>query len=359
MLGKPSKSRHRSNEKLVYFNSNDYHGVHFLSDEAANAGYERGSLHRDASVMERGIGSLLTPDITRQAMQAENELLRILIRHYSARSTLRNVMNARSAIGTSIDLEWSCGTKSWLFDALMNKDELFPPSLRDPKEILDFLASLPDCPRQAFSRRPSSKNSSSNRNVDHEEPVHDKPVTSTQSDGESLDYLFLEPSESVDVQGGYDFRLDLEVQLQYCTLLQGSATRKLHKLQGEMETVLEKLSLANSTNDHSAANSTEGNAGSLQEEFHHLALQLRNGTQALQSLARSAKHMTLRQLHERNANRIDGRLSQTLQDELASKLDEHLTNIKERQWPTDIDRFQEESEVMEDGRYSVDRIETR
>jgi hypothetical protein len=68
-------------DNLVYFNSNDFHGHQFLTNDAIDAGYTSRPVKRDPSLLEKGVASLIEKDIGSMAVTAENSLLRVLVLH--------------------------------------------------------------------------------------------------------------------------------------------------------------------------------------------------------------------------------------------------------------------------------------
>jgi hypothetical protein len=90
-------------DNLVYFNSNDFHGHQFLTNDAIDAGYTSRPVQRDPSLLEKGVASLIEKDIGSMAVTAENSLLRVLVLHGAARTTAKNMIDARRAVSSGID----------------------------------------------------------------------------------------------------------------------------------------------------------------------------------------------------------------------------------------------------------------
>jgi DNA primase catalytic core len=138
--------------KPVYFNSNDYHGLRFLTSSAAEAGYIPNLVDCDLSVISNGlgVGVLLQSDHVKLQALAEDELLKVLVLHSSTRGALKNALAARSAVGSPSELEWSSSEKEWLYSRLvLNADR--PPNAASPEGLRSYLTELPDCPVKAFS----------------------------------------------------------------------------------------------------------------------------------------------------------------------------------------------------------------
>ena len=79
--------------ELVYFNSNEYHGRRFLTNEAMEAGYSNSNFRPDASFVEKGIGSLVQKDENALTNDAEDAILRTLVRFPSTRTVIKNVID--------------------------------------------------------------------------------------------------------------------------------------------------------------------------------------------------------------------------------------------------------------------------
>jgi hypothetical protein len=137
-------------DSLVYFNSNDFHGHQFLTNDAIEAGYTSRAVKRDPSFVEKGVASLVEQDIPIMAIAAEDSLLRVLVFHLAARTTAKNMLAARVAVNSGIAIEWSSKENEWLFASLVEKLDRIPPDCHGPAELRSFLAGLPDVPIGAF-----------------------------------------------------------------------------------------------------------------------------------------------------------------------------------------------------------------
>jgi hypothetical protein len=152
-------------DNLVYFNSNDFHGHQFLTNNAIDAGYTSRPVKRDPSLLEKGVASLVEQDIGSMAVTAENSLLRVLVLHGAARTTAKNMIDARRAVDSVIDIEWSCYEKEWLFASLVEKRDMIPPDCHGPADLRSFFAALPDVPADAFDEHDDGEDVSTEQNV--------------------------------------------------------------------------------------------------------------------------------------------------------------------------------------------------
>lgn len=137
---------------FVYFNSADFNGHQSLTDDALSAGYtNRRTMKPDASIVERGIASVVEQDISSMILGAEDALLRALVQCSPARTTAKNMLDARSAVSSADDILWSCPAKEWLFKRLIGNSNELPVGLNHrPSELRAFFANLSDAPEEAF-----------------------------------------------------------------------------------------------------------------------------------------------------------------------------------------------------------------
>jgi uncharacterized protein YjbI with pentapeptide repeats len=61
------------------------------------------------------------------------------------------MIDARRAVSSGIDIEWSSYEKEWLFASLVEKRDMIPPDCHGPAELRSFLVILPDVPTDAFA----------------------------------------------------------------------------------------------------------------------------------------------------------------------------------------------------------------
>ena len=140
-----------SPEKPIYFFSNEYHGRQFLTEEAKKAGYSAGNVKPNVDFFTQGAASLVTQDLVRMRLDAEDVLLRTLIRCDSSRSILKNMMEARYAVGSDVEIDWSCSEKEWLFNRLVLEAQFMPSNFSCLSELRLRMSSASDCPPGAFS----------------------------------------------------------------------------------------------------------------------------------------------------------------------------------------------------------------
>ena len=157
-FGAPStegSQKAKRRQSLVFFNSNDFHGDQFLTKEAEDAGYARGKVIKDAALLEKGIGVLISNDQEYQGALAEERLLRNLVLYPPARSAMRDAVSTSDATGVSPEIDWSTIERAWLFDILVAKGREIPISANtDPQMLWKFLSKRRDAPQGAFATNP-------------------------------------------------------------------------------------------------------------------------------------------------------------------------------------------------------------
>jgi hypothetical protein len=140
-------------KKAVYFNSNEYHGNQFLTQEAIMAGYKDEAIKRDSRVFENGITSLLQLNENDASVSAEDSLLRMLLLFSSARKSLKTGIGISYASGSDETIEWSSSSREWLFSCLVEQEADIPPGIVGPADVemlREYLATRPDAFPGAF-----------------------------------------------------------------------------------------------------------------------------------------------------------------------------------------------------------------
>jgi hypothetical protein len=186
-------------DNLVYFNSNDFHGHQFLTNNAINAGYTSRPVKRDPSLLEKGVASLIEKDIGSMAITAENSLLRVLVLHGAARTTAKNMIDARRAVSSDIDIEWSCIEKEWLFASLVERRDMIPPDCHGPAELRSFLAALPDAPTDAFDEHDDVADVS----TEHKIATSEEGAEVTGLVDDALDHHLSDTTHSADADNSF------------------------------------------------------------------------------------------------------------------------------------------------------------
>ena len=316
-------------ERTVYFASNQYHGSHFLTDEAAMAGYSHHNLRPDPAFVEKGVGVLLQQDFQMLRAASEDMLLRCLVQHSSARTSVKNSLDARKALHSHVLLEWSCPSREWLFHLLTSESSCIPSDVRSPKALREFLMSLGECPKGAFGTPGSVDASFSLTQVD-------------ETDSEALDSLepyFLKQETSLLENIGHE-RAELQAQESLSSFMWGSTLHRLQDLQHQLVTMEEDPLTFLRNEDTQPDNFTNFvdvpqlmSANQIESETFDnasrdaLVQELNDVTRSLKSLAASSKRIRGQLLDQATSLGMEGHLSTALQKKLGAQLDDHLNAV--------------------------------
>eukprot|EP00980_Cylindrotheca_fusiformis_P010101 scaffold2243_cov122-Cylindrotheca_fusiformis.AAC.17 len=140
-------------KKPVYFNSNEYHGNRFLTEEANLAGYKDTTIDRDCRLFEKGVSSILQFSESKAPKTAEDSLLGMLLMFSSARKSLKAGIEVSYASGSNKTIEWSSPARKWLFSCLVDEEADIPQHIVDPSDLemlRTYLSARPDAPPFAF-----------------------------------------------------------------------------------------------------------------------------------------------------------------------------------------------------------------
>ena len=141
-------------DNIVYFNSNDYHGKQFLTQEAVDAGYTSNvPSPPDRSFLQRGVATLIKEDPNAMIARGEETLLSNLVQYGAARSAIKTAMASSDATGSRTEIEWSNRDFEWLFTYLVEREHEIPSTyLKDLNwiHLREYLASREDAPAGAF-----------------------------------------------------------------------------------------------------------------------------------------------------------------------------------------------------------------
>jgi len=411
-----------ASDPVIYFNSNVYHGNQFLSNEAVEAGYDTSrAVNRNPSSIENGVASLVEQDTDSMALAAEDALLRVLVLHGAARTTAKNMLEARNAVHSGISIEWSCEKKQWLFSSLVQKVDKIPPTCRQPQELRSFLASLPDVPvgalqgnttavmtlvdgaidgiaddfdRHGFQSEDGHGDSFADPNtilsdegtlhaamtipaIDEPGNVGSVPLSvdrkplvpnassSTATAENSLDQYFVAQDDfsTMTVANGGDsvsgeVRGELCVQELLATLLWATTSKRASAIQKEFISAFNAMNETTNVEDggdNESITTTDSNGEApmekarLESNLQRLAADLRETNISLQQLAESAKRITSRLMDQGAMDGLEGRVSISLQEEIAAKVDAHLQSIV-RGAPTQRDAVSDRDMLLGDSR---------
>jgi len=343
------RSRRRQHKDIVYFGSNRYHGNKFLTEDAAKAGYARGRVKADPSLLQRGLSSLVRPDFDVVASNAEDLLLKSMVRNRFARTVLKNLMHARKAVGSEVEIAWTSKEKGWLLQHLIDDADHFPEFFESQEELRSYIA-----PRWNCSQNDDVPLS---RKDDNAAPKPESESTSCEIDDPRWDIfeaLFI--SEEADgpdaiVEVSDAAQCELSVQQYYVTFLWASSVRRVHWLEEQLEATSSKLRLLSTENGNETLASSDYSSDDeesqkqepaeapqyqvndeeteiLGKEYNLLTSELSIATRTMQSLANSVKRLTTKIVDETVRDGLIGMVSPGLRNDLVSEVEDFAANFE-------------------------------
>lgn len=276
-------------EKNVYFNSVEYNGYQFLTEDASLAGYSLDGVKvkPDASVLRNGIASIIEHDIESMLYEAESALLRLLVRSRKSRLAARNMLTTNRLCSVELhekSILWSSNAKRWLFECLVgiNSEVVLEDLPDDVCKLRVLLATLPNIPSGSFSKVMSQKRNdgvlatdkidrpNSRKKTDEIEMIGDEVVTMTIQGTDDIDSVLGEldsffyddtinynsdASLSASMDPYQESRADLRVQELYTYLL--SASKDVHLKRLRIDILAHSLPPARSEDNASNVNDQE------------------------------------------------------------------------------------------------------
>jgi DNA primase len=345
------KNTWRKKEKSIYFNSNDYHGHQFLTEDAMDAGYVNRNVRRDPSFVEKGVACLVYRDTELMLKTAEDNMLTTLVDCPSARTVLKNMLDARSATGSSNLVEWTNTEKEWLFSTLVYSSSSIPEGCTNRTELMRFLKRIPDCPPQAFIHTTVSANRNSNSKKDFtkslpessNEVIGGKEIygrfdTYSKVGNGTLSLFFNGVRNDLDSAASLNVtRVNVLTQERWAAVLWASTAHQARQIREEL------LSLSNAMEGRTATgiknvrfavspevtlssdHPVEGDGNPCDStRLRDLTIALQNKNRVLQTLSDSSKRLWTKLVDETLSDGIEGHVSASLQMDLSVRLDEYL-----------------------------------
>ena len=370
-----------SENKLVYFNSNTFHGNKFLTKEAREAGYGESDISYDASEIGLGIPALLEQDADKLLLDAEDRLLRALVHYPSARAAVKGAVMATLKSGTGPALiEWSIQDREWLFECLADSPGRSPLPLElqeggTASQLRGYLAELSDAPEGAFDSVISGDNRPSQNNAmqDEESPMEESGIDGEALDPSPFDDASSTPSNSkgrletyfahndeADSLSQYqqselsrETRAELLVQETLATMLRATALKRmvLLKRRWMVAAAALELRLNENADGRNNENSTsilaiddaepKGDAENSDTDIEELSSlcsslgeQLSEAMQTVKELDESSKRIGSRLMDYCSADGSSYRMSIAKHERFTKMLDDHLENLPEDPKPT-------------------------
>lgn len=304
--------------KPVYFNSNDYHGQKFLTEDAELAGYGLQNVRTDvSSLVQKGVASLVESDASYMLVAAENAILRILVQYPATRPCIRNIADARQAAGAKERIPWSDPAKEWLFGNLVELPDGEAPEFGNETSVLQFLETLPEAPAEWFGATQSNEQQSLPGGppgallacFDCGVPFHNNPSDKTELD---------------------DDRVQLLAQESFSNLLRAASAHRVDALR----TKLDGLALPSETMVSGNSSDASGNSTALRQtdvltpamtdELGNLTVAIRDAVRQQQSQIEASQRLSHRILSEAQGGIREGQMSESFRQKLLSEVDEFL-----------------------------------
>jgi hypothetical protein len=358
----------------VYFNSNEYHGGNFITEEALSAGYINGFVPRDPELLTKGINSLVDLQADQVLDSAENDLLRCLLQFPSTRESLQRIIaTSNRSSGSKDQITWTSPDKLWLFRRLSSNDPVLIAFGKD--NLIDFqahLSSQQDALPGAISKPadpgtvgltqqsheietlPPAGDNAETRIDEDGQVVQQKPVSDTQSqatislqpgetDGETvvhrgrLDHLF---DTTQSMEGTFvlpEDKVALRAQEAYYTMLWSSSIQKLSRKKQELAEMALQLPYTNKTTEDGnpiAGTGTYLNSSLLEdtiglEAYQSLSADIHHASEQVQLLTGALEGLSSRLIQK--ALPADGWHSRKINSdykELSARLSQHMNELE-------------------------------
>lgn len=369
MLGSPGANSFSSRPftEAVYFNSVDFNGNQFLSDEALDAGYKRErAMPAKTTVVTSGIASLVQQDYVHAATVLEDAILRTLVKSSEARRTARELLESRPSL-CGDTMVWSHPQKRWLFETLVFKESALElsGSLSDTRS---FLVRQEDAPAESFDTLQNVSDSTAALNdtiADRNKGILEQYFSETLP--VSNDGLFSEIDENLP---------NLHIQEVLGQFLWISAFRRVEKIRDEFqksplylpaestdENVTARILMSNDTllgNDQ-AVSCTQAINLCGNETQHSISLaagELRDAINSAKAMKQSSVRITSNVMDESLSTGI-GQLSMSKRRKLVVEVDQHVKNVTlskgyvgqfgdERSMLSDLVNVEEDDECFEE-----------
>lgn len=358
----------------MYFNSNEYHGDQFLTDEAESAGYLNSFVLKDPDILVKGLGSLVGTSNEEFHLSAENELLRTLVHFSSARSSLQRIINIGNEAGSQDIISWTSPAKCWLFDRLMRdnttlqdfdrtnlasfqsllsaEDKPCPEALTSPNGLLEDscgnLTSVPTDQESTSQRGEMRDRDASLEGVGSavSTKLQSKSALGDEQKG-ALDFLF-EKATAVEDFLSLELSEDevaLRVQECYCTLVWSASVQRLRQKQQTwflLKAEQDKAIESSPENELDVSSDLE----LVKRECEVLGAEIKTSSEQVRLLAGALRSQSSRLVQRAMIQSLEA----TWQDDysiLSSRLSKHIAELD--QWvPADSeDQEIEESESYE------------
>ena len=319
------KSNNYNRFRPVFFNSNEYHGKKFLTDEAKAVGYTGDITIKEdpAKIFEKGVGILAERDTDSVAWVVEDALLRELILYPPARAFVLKWCLGKQAVGTVSnvedgfqDFQWSSKEKKWLFHVLVLEDnrQLDSAGARKPAAVRRLLSTRNDAPPGAFA--------SSSWDADGLGDPSFPPTSFSDDDAPGLlDNLFAELStmeEELSSSSSSPTHMEYNLRGLLGEMSWVSARRESEFIEQQLLNLSKKMDSGVSEEDHNDSLSDKADLLSL---FKENVNKLNEVTQRLRSVDEMRHRTSALALDANNALKVEGRISTSQRAKMLSEIE--------------------------------------
>lgn len=362
----------------MYFNSNEYHGGNFITEEALSAGYSNGFVPRDPGLLTKGINSMVDLKEDQVLEAAENDLLRCLLRFPSARESLQRIIDVNLSSGSEDEIMWTHPEKLWLFRRLTSQDHdlkafgrgnliEFQSYLSSQQDALPGAISEPNEPEKSGLTRQNRENEmspspsfaqgdtsghgiggdgktiepASTTDVESQQaitPQHGRIGSSVIQQKGRLDHLFYEWSSAEDGFVLPEDKVALRAQEAYYTILWSSAVQRLSRRKQEL---IDTMAIMSPDTNHTTEggeqtaetgmqlNVTLLQATIGQDAYESLRADIQDATEQVQLLSGALQGLSSRLIQK--ALPADGWHSRKINkdyQELSARLSQHMNELE-------------------------------
>jgi hypothetical protein len=340
----PNK-RTKEKKDPVYFNSNQYIGERYLTQQAMETGYLLSSSDKPAageSLVDFTDRMLLERDADEMIAQAEGRLLHALAKFRQARDIMRSVYSASTF--TPPNMIWTSEERQWLFECLTGTSD--PPLSQELLESgsadqLRFeIAKLDDCPPNAFILAETLTVG------DDDSSDTDKPTNHQyNSKGRgSLETYFMDAMHMFPLlhksKIAKETRAELTVQETVATLLRATAIKRFLSVKKRFtKIVLEMDRRADLDGENQQNFFDEDFVNTSTEEldglFKSVATEVMDAQMSLYESDRSTDRVNAHLLDYSTSNSVHYRTSQAEIERLHNMMEEHVQSLPDDYEPPD------------------------
>lgn len=339
----PNK-RYKEKKDPVYFNSNQYIGERYLTQQAMEAGYSLSSSDKPSpgeSLVDFTDRMLLERDADEMIAQAECRLLHALAKFSQARHIMRSVYSASTFYPPN--MSWTSEERQWLFQCLTGASD--PPISQEllesgtASQLRSEIAKLDSCPPNAFipDKPPTVFSGDDGSHLNAESFTTDESGNQHHSEGKgSLETFFMNAMHMFPLfhksEIAKETRAELTVQETVATLLRATAIKRFLSVKKRFtKIVLEMDRRADLDGGDQQIFSDEDFRSVSTEEldglFKSVGEEVMEAQLSLYESDRSTDRVNAHLLDYSTSNSVQYRTSQAEIDRLHKMMEEHLESL--------------------------------